>query len=72
MKSVINQLAQTNPNLKDQTAFAAVYVTKHPNPESVSPENLRQAFSEYKTAARKIQRVAKKREGTVGPDRIPR
>lgn len=71
MKSVINKLAQTSPDL-DQSAFEKAYLKDHPSPDSVSAENLRQAFSEYKTAARKIKRVAKKRDGTVGPDRIPR
>ena len=63
MKSVINQIAQATPGINDRDAFAVLY-RKHVD---ASDEGVRQAFEQYKKAARKIKRVAKSK-----PDRIRR
>lgn len=71
MKAVITQIAQAKPGLK-QIEFETAYLKAHPAPDSLSPENIRQAYAAYNKAARKSKRTQAKREGTVGPDRIPR
>lgn len=71
MKAVITQIAQSTAGLS-QADFEARYRKQHPQPETLSAENIRQAFAAYNRAARKSKRTQSKREGTVGPDRIPR
>lgn len=71
MTAIINRMAQVSPGLKQQD-FEHKYLKEHPSPDSLTPENLRQAFARYTAQARKIKRVAKAREGTIGPGRIPR
>lgn len=71
MKAIINKLAQATPGMS-AAGFETAYRKEHPAAESLNPENIRQAFTTYNTAARKIRRVKQAREGTVGPDRTPR
>lgn len=70
MKSIINTIAQRSPGLADEGAFAAAY--KREAGREITGEELRREFAAYRKAARKIKRVAKGKEGTTGPQRIPR
>lgn len=72
MKTIINQLAQSQPGIKDREAFAVLYRKHHSAGPDLTDEDCRQAFAKYSKATRKIKRVGKGRDGTVGPDRISR
>lgn len=70
MKNIINKIAQCFPLILTADGFARHY--KHHTGREISGEELRREFEAYRKAARKIKRVAKGKEGTTGPNRIPR
>ena len=71
MTHIINNLAQTKPDLSKED-FETAYKAKRIIRSVAQPDELRKAYVEYKAAVRKIKRTTKKKDGTVGPGRIPR
>lgn len=58
MKSIILTISQKFPGLS-LTDFCAKYLDAHPHGETLTAENIRQAYQTYQASCRKIDRAAK-------------
>ena len=58
MKSLILTISQKFPFL-GKVAFEKEYIMLHPHSDSLSAENIRQAYQTYQASCRKIDRAAK-------------
>lgn len=58
MKTIINQLAKTQPGIKDRDAFGVIYRKHHPQGPDLTEEAIRQDFAKYNKQVRKIKRQA--------------
>lgn len=61
MKSIISHIAQNRPDMS-AAAFEAAYVGQHPQGESLTADNLRQAFAGYNNYCRKFRRMRKAKD----------